>query len=449
MNTNTYLTLGVRRRGLPVLGLLVALTSLAACDLTVPDPNATTNEDAYQTRAGLIASTVGLQLQYNATAYQTLVLTTGITSRELAADFTFANLLELDAGGAALDPSNANLTGYFREMIQTISTASAIIEGAQTTETVEPELQSGIVALAEFYKAASVGALAIGFTDVVVDPTQEGSATYLSREDAFQEAADLLASAEDRLTATPPNSAFTNTLPDGFDLLNSVRAYRARFELFAGNLDEALAAAGRVAPEATSVFAYSGTVQNPLYQAIEPSIQSQPSFAVRDNLGLENVEANDGRIDYFTEDNPDTSVNGYPIETATGFIVGGNDGPLPVYVPDEMRLIEAEVYARTNRPGLAVEAINAVRTDEEDPFGLAANLPEYDGATTETALLDEIFYNRATELYLQGLRLEDARRLNQGEPDPSDSFQRTRNFYPFPQQERLASPDTTPADPAI
>ena len=436
--------------GLRRLALALCLTTgLAGCDLTVSNPNATTEEDAFGTRPGLIASAVGLQLQYNATAYPAMVLTTGITSRELAADFTFANLLDLDAGGAGLDPSNQNLTGYFREMIQTISTASAIIEGAQATETVEPALRSGLVALAEFYKAASIGALAQGFTAVVVDPAQDGTAAYVPRQEALETAAALLASAEDRLTATPPNAAFRNALPAGFDLLNTVRAYRARFELFAGNGEAALAAAGRVDPAATSVFVYQGAVQNPLYQAIEPSIQSQPSFAVRDSLGLRDAEAGDGRIDYFTDANPDLSVNNYPIETATGFIVGGNEGDLPAYVPDEMLLIRAEVLARRGDTAGAVAAINTVRTDTEDPFGLAAGLPAYAGPTDLQSLLDEIYYNRSTELYLQGLRLEDARRLNQGAPNPSDPFQRTRNFYPFPQQERLSNPGTTPADPPI
>ena len=431
------------------LALALALAApLAGCDLTVSDPNATTEEDAFNTRSGLLASAAGLQRQYNGVAYDNLVLTTGISSRELAADNTFANLLELDAGGAGLDPSNANLTGYFGEFYQTISTANAIIEGAQATDGVEPALRSGLVALAEFYKAASIGALAIGFTDVALNTSADGPVTYVSRQQALAEAASILASAEDRLTATPPNAAFDAVVPDGFDLLNSVRAYRARFALFAGDDDQALAAAGRVDLGATSVFTYSTEVTNPLFTAISPTI-GQPSFAVRDDLGLDDVEDDDGRIDYFTEANDDTSVNGFPIETATGYIVGGLAAPLPVYIPDEMLLIRAEVLARRGDTDGAIDAINAVRTDEADPFGLAAGLDEYDGDDDLDSLLGEIYYNRSTELFLQGLRLEDARRLGQGEPDPSDPFQRTRNFYPFPQQERLANPDTTPADPAI
>ena len=81
--------------------LALALTLVAGavgCDLTVDNPNATTEDDAYNTRAGLIASAVGLQRQYNTVAYDNLVLATGVTSRELAIDNTFVNLIELEQG---------------------------------------------------------------------------------------------------------------------------------------------------------------------------------------------------------------------------------------------------------------------------------------------------------------------------------------------------------------
>ena len=439
----SILTTGSRRAALVLLTLAAPLTS---CDLSVPDPNSTTQDDAFNTRAGLIVAVTGLENQYKTQALSSYLLTTGITSRELAADNTFANLLDLDIGGAGLATNNGNVAGYFREMYQTISTATDIIEGATGVENVSPELRARLIATAEFYKAAALGALAIGFTDVALNTSRTEPVSYVGRQAGFEEANRLLASAEGRLAGGAEA-----------DLLNRVRAYRARFELFAGNLDEALAAANRVDPARLSVFTYQEGADNPLYQGISP-IVGQPSFAVRDNLGLADVEAGDGRIDYFTEPNPDTSPNGLPIETATGFIVGdpfapsgpvGPRGSIPAFVPDEMALIRAEVFARRSQTADAVREINSVRQDAADPLGLVPNLGPYTGPTDLQSLLDEIYYNRSTELYLQGLRLEDARRLNQGSPETGNPFQRTRNFYPFPEQERLANPTTTPADPAI
>ena len=430
----TTLTTGPRRAALVLLALAAGLT---ACDLNVPDPNSTTEEDAFGTRAGLLVAAVGLENQYKTQALSSYLLTTGITSRELAADNTFANLLDLDLGGAGLSPDNANVAGYFREMYQTISTATDLTAGAEATPNLAPELRARLAATGEFYKAAALGALAVGFTDVALNTSRTEPVAYVPRGQALAEAVRLLTSAEQRLAggASP-------------DLLNRVLAYRARFELFAGNYDAALGAADRVDLSARSAFTYQEGANNPLYQGISPVV-GQPSFAVRDGLGLRSPAAGDGRIDYFTEPDPDVSVNGYPIETATGFIATSQRTDLPVFVPDEMLLIRAEALARRGDTAGAVVAINAVRTDTEDPFGLAAGLPPYTGPTDLQSLLNEIYYNRSTELFLQGLRLEDARRLNQGAPDPSDPFQRTRNFYPFPQQERLANPTTTPADPPI
>jgi len=78
--------------------------------------------------------------------------------------------------------------------------------------------------------------------------------------------------------------------------------------------------------------------------------------------------------------------------------------------------------------------------------GLGANLPAYSGPVTAPALLTEIYRQRAAELYLQGLRFEDARRLGRPGP-PSSLVERNRNYWPYPNQERQNNPNT-PADPA-
>jgi hypothetical protein len=50
------------------------------------------------------------------------------------------------------------------------------------------------------------------------------------------------------------------------------------------------------------------------------------------------------------------------------------------------------------------------------------------------------------ELYMSGMKLEDSRRF--GRPGPGQAgAERTRNFYPYPQQERDGNPNT-PTDPA-
>ena len=114
-----------------------------------------------------------------------------------------------------------------------------------------------------------------------------------------------------------------------------------------------------------------------------------------------------------------------------------------------MGLIKAEAILRTG--GTASEAItqiNAVRTQTTgDIYGVNASLPAYSGATTPDALLLEVYKQRCMELYLSGLRLEDSRRFARPAP-PANMMERNRNFYPYPDQERLNNPNI-PEDPAI
>ena len=423
--------------------LLLAALSLGACDLTVEDPNATTSDDAFGTRSGLLASAVGLQQLYNVSTLDNVVITTGITSREIAVTTTLSNYTDLETGGAGLPDDNPNVGGLFSGLYRVAGFAEDLAAGAETAPDVEPALRSGLIALGQFYRAVAIGTLAQNFEQVALETGPD--AAYSARTDAFNTAADLLGEAAAGLTATPPNAAFQDVLPAGFDLLNTVRAYRARYELFAGNYAEAIAAANAVGAGATSTFAYDALSENPLYTFF---YVGTTYGTARENLGLPSVEPGDGRVDFYTGDASElASASDLPIVDVEGFATG-QAVSIPAYLPDELALIRAEANVRLGNLAAAVADIDRVRTDTDDPFGVNAALAPYSGPVTEAALLAEIFYNRATELYLQGLRLEDARRLGQPGPTSGNAFQRTRNFYPYPQTEEQANPNT-PADPAI
>ena len=420
---------------------LCALAVLVAsgCDLNVDNPNAATPDEALGSRGGLITFANGLARSYNVSTVDNVVLTTGVTSREIAVDRTFANLLDLETGGAGLPTDNGDINGLFTALYSVVFDAEQLIQGARAVPTVEDALESQLVATGSFYKGAALGALAQNFERVALNPGAAGGATYVARDAAFAEAVRLLADAE-RL-GTPLAAGTTGR----FDIVNTARVYRARFALFRGDYATALAAANAVTTGATSVFPYQSLAPNPLFSAF---FVGTPSYAVRDNLGLPQVQAGDRRIAFYASPRAAASVNGLPIETAAGFADDGLAAPLPAYLPDEVRLIRAEAVVRSGGDlATAVAEINAVRTATTDPFGVVAGLPPYAGPVTAAALLDEIYYNRSTELFLQGLRLEDARRFNRPGPS-SDPFQRTRNFYPYPDQERQGNPNT-PANPAV
>ena len=429
-------------------GAVLTLGALVGpgCDFNLDDPNRIGADDVFTTRTGLIGATIGLQELYNVQALDNVVVVPAITTRELAANTTFTNLLDLEEGGSAIENTNSNTTGLFGQLNRVLGFAESILEGVEQTPTVEPALASGINGLAGFYRAVAIGTMAQNFDRVPLATSDDEDAIYSSNDEAFEEAARQLAEAEAALTARPPNAAFAATLPAGFDLLNSVRAYRARYELYAGNDQAAIDAANRVTPGATSEFVYTESAENPLFNVIA---ESGSSYIGRDNLGLASVQAGDARIDFYTAPLPGLSTNGLEADAVTGFIDDGEAAPFPVYLPGELSLIRAEALVNLGRLAEAVVQVNAVRTKTaaQDPFGVGAGLPPYSGPVTAEALRAEVFYNRATELYLQGLRLVDSRRL--GGPGPgSGPFQRNRNFYPYPFQERIANPNT-PEDPPV
>ena len=108
--------------------------------------------------------------------------------------------------------------------------------------------------------------------------------------------------------------------------------------------------------------------------------------------------------------------------------------------------LEAEAHARTNNLTNAVTALNQVLAKTTDAFSLGAAQPAYSGANTQAAILEEIYRNRCMELYMSGMKLEDSRRFVRPGPGQTGA-ERTRNFYPYPQQERDANTNT-PNDPA-
>jgi hypothetical protein len=74
-------------------------------------------------------------------------------------------------------------------------------------------------------------------------------ATFVPRAQVLTAALDHLQQAEQTLSAQAVSSEFTSTvLGTGFDMLNVLRLYRARFQLMSGKYGEALAAANTVSP---------------------------------------------------------------------------------------------------------------------------------------------------------------------------------------------------------
>ncbi|WP_430906808.1 RagB/SusD family nutrient uptake outer membrane protein [Maribacter sp. 2-571] len=443
---NTYITTKIGF-------VLLVLLTLGACETDFDNPNAATDEQVFSSREGILAAAAGMQQQYSTTGLRFIVETPAVTTREAGITTTFQNMIELEDGGTPLPNFNSNVQGLWSNLLRIIS-VSENIENNVASIPLEAGTQSGLLAHAKLFKALAIGGMAMNYEQVVLETNNDNNAAFVTRDAAFDAALGFLSEAKAAIMATPPSEEFTNVVTLGnIDLLNTINAMLARYNLIRGNYDAAIANASEVDQASTSTFVYDTQNLNPVWNRV--FLNDAPNFKPRDNFGLPTelaLDAADGRIAFYLVPLEETNQNGLPIEDLAGFF-NVNTGPIPAYIPDEMNLIIAEAHLRKGTPDItaAIEAINLVRTDTDDPLGVNAALADYSGDTSVAALLDEVYINRRAELFLSGLSLEDSRRF--GRPEPSGEIknfeeERNRNFYPYPDLERNSNPNT-PEDPAI
>ncbi len=240
------------------------------------------------------------------------------------------------------------------------------------------------------------------------------------------------------------SSTITGNINGSIDIKNTVLAMLARAYAMKGDWTQVLAHAELVDRAAKSTWDFDASVPNPLsfwFSSQNVTQARNGNFSLPSSLA---PESGDKRVDFYIElVDPDAEIPDFQIR---GFWQDNLD-KIPVYLPGEMDLLEAEAYARSGDISKAVERINAVRTKaaSNDAFGVGAGLGNYSGQMNNDAVLEEIYRNRRIELYLSGLGLEDSRRF--GRPGPNDaSPERNRNFYPYPMSEAFTN-SNTPANP--
>ena len=433
-----------------VLAITVLLFA-TGCETDFDNPNAVTEEQAFSSREGIIATTVGMQQVYSTSGVRWMVETPAVTTREAGITTTFQNMIELEDGGTDLPNFNSNVKGMWSTMLSVMRIAEEVEANTPSIE-LEAGTTSGLIAYAKLFKAMCIANLAQSYDQVVVQTNPDNNAVFVSRAEGMQAAITLLTEAQALIAANPISDEFVNEVTLGnIDVENTINAMLARINLFAGNYDAAITAANNVDANSASVFAYDTQNVNPIWNRVN---NNNANFKPRDNFGLPAqfvFDPTDGRLSFYLIPLNETNQNGLPIENLAGFFDNLTKS-IPVYIPDEMLLIIAEANLRKASPDMAgaVVAINKVLTDTTDIFGINANVAPYAGAMTVPALLDEVYRNRRAELFLIGTSLEDSRRFDRQEPTSGIDYstERNRNFYPFPDTERNSNPNT-PTDPSI
>lgn len=407
--------------------VLAALVPLVGCKLDVSNPNAATQQSVLATSAGLRALGVGLQGRMDNFVGPSVTLTgvvsgeLGNTDASLSTTREFQNYPIPTANSAAIDPTNPDLLSFWSTGFQVVRTANDILDNASTAS-LQAGTKSGLTALAKTAKAWAFGGLIEAWPQIPTDPTQTPPG-YTPRAAVLTQALSLLASARTDLSATPVSTEFSNTiLEKSIDLLNTIRAWQARYSLAAGNYDAAIEFANEVPATATSTLSYSTVDQNPIWGSAIANGYFKAIATFRTD-----AESGDNRVNRFTGTTVTMPFGGAQVVPLAIYLTASD--PFPLFTQDELSLIRAEAYARTNRLPEAIAQINTVRANAGLPPKDATSLP------TQQAVLDEIYRQRRYALFLTGTRWADERRFGRTATDARTTY------LPYPAQETVGNPN--------
>jgi hypothetical protein len=416
--------------------------SMLSCKKEYLNPNAPSDEQVFSSADGLTKVIVGLKQRYavNSTGVATnysMITCAGLSTGEVTVlNAGNADLAQLQNGKSNLAPNNGTISSFWVTSNVINSEASKVIASLSVVS--DANYRNALQIYAHLYKSLALGSMAQFWEQVPV--TSGANAVFKPRAEVLQEAIKLLDDASTLLGTTTIPANFLTQVGSEIDLKNALLALSARYNGFLGNHDQAIAKAAAVDLTKKSTFFYNLINPNPVFRS---SLTTNNVYGIVANFGLPASlapDAADKRIPLYLQKNT---------QNGSGFFRGdgGDSSQIPVYLPGEMLLIQAEAYARKNDLDNAKKFLDSVLTKKTDVFKVGADLPAYGGGLTQQEILTEIYKNRCIELYMSGLKLEDSRRF--GRPDPNSATpERTRNFYPYPQQERDGN-SNTPADPAI
>jgi hypothetical protein len=321
--------------------------------------------------------------------------------------------------------------------------ANTVLAGAQNLN--DAGYRSGLIGYASIFKALAIGNLSMLWENIpdTIGAPVSAPTKFITRAAGYARAVATIDKALAAISAAPISTLFNSDLPAGVDIVNTLQALRARYNLYAGNITGAQAAANAVDLTKTSVLNYESLNPNPVF--INVTSSNNVYAPIDSTFGLPvgiRPDVTDARIPFYTS----IAASGTPRFRLNGFWNSATRS-IPLYLPDEVRLMRAECLLRqtTPDPAAAKTIIDAVlqQTAASDPLGIGANIAAgYTGPTDAASLLTEVYRNRCIELYISSNKLEDMRRFGR-----ANAEMKRRNM-PYPFRERDNNPNT-PADPTF
>jgi starch-binding outer membrane protein, SusD/RagB family len=431
--------------------IAVALVATVSCTKEYINPNSATKAEVLKSADGILGMCVGLRQTFSTTSASPLygsIVCGGLSAKELTVLNTGNGALaSIEAGGGNLGGANVVTANIWISSNLIKANSQLVIDNVGVIA--DKATQDNAKAYALLFKAMSIGTMAQFWEKVPVEVIsvsdyQKGTrATFVDRIEALNAAIAILNQANALIKASPSSATFNAKVGTSISLANAIPAMIARYSIMAGKFDDAITASDAVSQTVKSTFSFdaaSAAVQNPLFASAfngNNTVGGLVSFGLG---GALKPDSTDARTPFYLGTTELRRVTGFHGATTTA---------VPLYLPGEMTLIKAEALARKSDFPNAIIELNKVLTRATDPsgYGVTAKQKAYAGASTSAAVLEEIYRNRCIELYLFGLRLEDSRRFGRPAPNAANA-ERTRNFYPYPTNERDNNINT-PADPAL
>jgi starch-binding outer membrane protein, SusD/RagB family len=426
-----------------LLGLGATLL-VASCTKDYKNPNAASDVDVLASPKGLMGIAVGVQKNYALTVHPNLISAVGLTTNEtFVVNVGNTSEANLGNGGTAVDGNNGLLGNIWITNCKVIYDANTVIGAAAKLN--DAGYRSGLIAYASIFKALAIGNLSMLWENVpdTIGASPSTPTGFITRAAGYARAVATIDRALASIAAAPISAQFISDAPVGIDFVNTLQALKARYSIYGGNISTAATAANAVDLTKTAVLNYEALNPNPVFVTVTSSNNVyQP---LDSTLGLPigvRPDLADARVPFYTV----IAASGTPRFRMNGFW-NSTTRAIPIYFPDEVRLIRAECLLRQSAPDAAgaKAIVDAVlqQTAAQDVFGVGANIAAgYTGTVDVPSLLTEVYRNRCIEMYMSSNKLEDMRRFGR-----ANTEMKRRNM-PYPFRERDNNPNT-PADPAF
>ncbi|HET6999872.1 MAG TPA: RagB/SusD family nutrient uptake outer membrane protein [Puia sp.] len=344
----------------------------------------------------------------------------------------------LGADNSVLSNSNFYITNTWASRYRVIKNCNTLIQAATNSTLITAEQRSGYIGFAQTIKAYQL-LLCLNQTDSngiridVSNPAALGPIIGLNPSlDAIQA---LLDSGKTSLAAGtvifPLSSGFSG-FSDNAGLIQFNRALSARVQVYRQDWTDALTALNQ------SFFSLAGDFNLGVFDVFGTGSGDQlnPAFIPQRQTGevrlahpsyAQDILPNDDRISKATL-RPVASLNNLSSDRDV-WVYTSSTAPMPIVRNEELILIYAEANIQTNNFTEAVKALNVIREKH--------GLPDYSGAMTSSALINEMLYERRYSLYMEGHRWIDVRRYNMLNTLPIDRpGDNVWSLFPLPVSEQ-------------